>query len=267
MQTMSPPQTCGVCGTVNVVAAGRCMACGQPLPGADASGSTAEIGAPRTVGGDTGGRVPAPKFVVRLLLPEGDKRLIEVSSERLRLGSGLDEVGLAGDPRVGSAEGWLWADEGRLWVETAPGSQGIYRRIQGEETLQDGDVVLMGDIAALYERAPDSPRLGDASVLGGAANTPVGRLWFLRRDGSPGPAHDLPAGKTILGRTDGHLNFPHDSRLSRRHLRFYAVEDKVTVEDLDSRNGTYLRVRRKTALDAGDALRVGSAGIQVRSRS
>ena len=34
----------------------------------------------------------------------------------------------------------------------------------------------------------------------------------------------LPAGKTILGRTDGHLNFPNDSRLSRRHARFFASD-------------------------------------------
>ena len=107
----------------------------------------------------------------------------------------------------------------------------------------------------------------DRHVLGGSANTPCGRLVFLRRDGSPGPVHDLPAGKTILGRTDGHLNFPNDSRLSRRHARFFASDKAVTVEDLGSRNGTYVRIREKLTLDVGDALRIGAAGLQVRERA
>jgi pSer/pThr/pTyr-binding forkhead associated (FHA) protein len=39
----------------------------------------------------------------------------------------------------------------------------------------------------------------------------------------------------------------------------------VTVEDLDSRNGTYVRVRGRRRLSVGDALRVGSAGLQIRA--
>ena len=207
-------------------------------------------------------------YVVRLLLPEGDKRLVEIGIEPVRVGSGLDEIGLAGDPRARPGEGSLRVEDGRLWIDVEPDSAGVYRRIDGEETLTPGDVVLIGDVAAVFQSVPSSPPLdADGQVLGGAAATPCARLVFLRRDGSHGPAHDLPSGRTILGRTDGHLNFPQDSRLSRRHARFHATEEKVTIEDLDSRNGTYLRVRGRHRLDVGDALRVGSAGVQIRGRS
>ena len=206
-------------------------------------------------------------YIVRLLLPEGDKRVIEIGTEPVRLGSGLDEVGLAGDPRVGPGEATRTVHEGRLWLAVIPASCGVFRRIESEEPLQEGDVVLFGDIAAQFCAAPAHAEVAaEPHVLGGAMGTPCGRLVFLRRDGSPGPAHDLPPGKTIVGRTDGHINFPTDSRLSRRHARFNATESSVTVEDLDSRNGTYLRVRGRRRVDVGDALRVGSAGVQIRSR-
>lgn len=209
----------------------------------------------------------ASLFVVRLLLPEGDKRLSEVGRGKVGLGSGLDELGLAGDPRVRSSEAFLFVRDGKLWVEPAEGCQGVYVRISGEVTLEHGDVVLMGEVAARFERLdPQPPVDPDVQAVGGGANSACGRLLFLRKDGSAGPCHDLPAGKTLLGRTDGHMNFPNDSRLSRRHVRFFASEDKVTVEDLDSRNGTYLRVRSRRPLDVGDALRIGSAGLQIRSR-
>lgn len=209
----------------------------------------------------------ASTYIVRLLLPEGDKRVVEIGTEPVRLGSGLDEVGLAGDPRVGPGEATLTVHDGRLWLDVAETACGVYRRIETEETLRDGDVVLFGDIAAEFRASPRlAPVAPEPHVLGGATGSPCGRLLFLRRDGTPGSVHDLPAGKTIVGRTDGHLNFPTDSRLSRRHVRFHASEEGVTVEDLDSRNGTYLRVRGRRRVDVGDALRVGSAGLQIRSR-
>jgi len=212
---------------------------------------------------DTGTR-----YTVRLLLPDGDRRTIEIGSRPQPLGSALDHLGVIGDPRVADLEGHVRVDGSDLVVEPVADAAGVYRRLRGEEPLAPGDVVLMGDVAALFTTVPEAPPVDSSKrVLGGSANTPCGRLVFLRRDGTPGPLHDLPAGKTIVGRTDGHINFPNDSRLSRRHARFFASDKQVTIEDLGSRNGTYVRVRSRTVIDVGDALRVGSAGLQVRERS
>jgi len=209
----------------------------------------------------------SPRFVARLLLPEGDRRSTEVGKNGVVLGSGLDELGLSGDPRTGPGEARLVVVDGRLYVEPAPNAQNVYRRIDRESKLEEGDVVLLGDVAAMFSHVdPGGAVDGSRQVLGGSANAPCGRLVFLRRDGTPGPIHDLPAGKTVVGRTDGHLNFPNDSRLSRRHALFFASDRGVTVEDMQSRNGTYLRVRARCELVADDALRVGSSGVQIRTK-
>lgn len=207
------------------------------------------------------------RFVARLLLPEGDRRSVEIGSRPVVIGSGLDQVGLAGDPKIGSAEARLFVEDGRLFVEPAPDSLNVYRRIDREVKLREGDVLLVGDIAATFTGTVVPAAVdGSRQILGGSANAPCGRLVFLRRDGTPGPVHDLPAGKTVLGRTDGHLNFPHDTRLSRRHALLFASDQGVTLEDMDSRNGTYLRIREKHELRPEDALRVGSAGLQIRAK-
>jgi len=209
---------------------------------------------------------PKALFIIRLLLPDGDRKSIPVADEPVTIGSGLDEVGLTGDPKLGKGEARVFCEDGELFIEPAEEASGIFRRILAEEELGRGDVVLIGDIAARFEPVDaGTPVDGSVQVLGGGANTACGRVSFLRRDGTDGPIHDLPAGKTIVGRTDGHLNFPLDSRLSRRHVRFFASDQGVTIEDLDSRNGTYIRVRRRMRLRLGDALRVGSAGIQIRA--
>lgn len=290
---MSETTTCELCGTVNVGSPARCIACGSPLrqsggekrslpkeeeldsaagratileevPNRLASPPTDQIPSSASAGPSMG----PVQYAVRLLLPDGDRRSVDVGKRQVPVGSGLDHLGVTGDPRVLEREGSLYVDGDVLYVEPVAEATGIFRRLRGEEALQAGDVVLMGDVAALFTRLPPAaPVDPDRHVLGGSANTPCGRLVFLRRDGSPGPVHDLPAGKTILGRTDGHLNFPNDSRLSRRHARFFASDKSVTVEDLGSRNGTYIRIREKTVLDVGDALRIGAAGLQVRERS
>lgn len=299
---MTDPITCELCGTVNVGTLVRCMACGtELLPGPadrpavppedelDSAAHQATVleevprrlqqGAPTGAADGTAATVrhgdapdatvdalaQAKRFVVRLLLPDGDRRTVEVGTRPVPLGSALDHLGVTGDPRIAALEGHLYVDEDVLWVEPTADGTGLYRRLRGEEPLVPGDVVLMGDVAAVFTNVPPSPPVdGDRMVLGGTANTPCGRLAFLRRDGTPGPLHDLPAGKTIVGRTDGHLNFPNDSRLSRRHARFFASDRGVTVEDLGSRNGTYVRVRERTQIETGDALRIGAAGLQIR---
>ncbi len=208
------------------------------------------------------------QFVTRLLMPDGDRRTIEVGARPIALGSGIDSLGVTGDPRVLPTEGHIFVEHGALVVQPGVEATGVYRRVRDEEVLQADDVILMGDVAAMYTGVAAAPPVdGSRQVLGGSANTPCGRLTFLRRDGSAGPVHDLPAGKTIIGRTDGHLNFPHDARLSRRHVRFFASDRGVSVEDLGSRNGTYLRVRGRSELEIGDALRIGSAGLQIRGRA
>jgi hypothetical protein len=305
---VSEPITCDLCGTVNVVAAEKCMACGQefvrPVSASDPDpGPEPEIHARDEIGdlneptphtasspnhhrqmetdlqherkrkkrkkrpeAETSGD-DTVRYVVRLLLPEGERRSFEVGRKPITLGSGLDEVGLTGDPRVSEGEASLYVSDGRLWIDPEEDSRNVYVRMRDEEELHDGDVVLMGDIAAAFSPLePVAVADGAGHALGGSANAACGRLRFLRRDGSDGPIHDLPAGKTVVGRTDGHLNFPHDTRLSRRHVRFFASEGGVSVEDLDSRNGTYLRLRTRTALSVGDSLRVGSSGIQIRDR-
>jgi len=65
--------------------------------------------------------------------------------------------------------------------------------------------------------------------------------------------------ETILGREVGDIVFTDDPFMSRRHaaLTRNPVTGAFTLKDLDSSNGTFLRVRGKVELKAGDHLRIG----------
>lgn len=77
----------------------------------------------------------------------------------------------------------------------------------------------------------------------------------------------LRAGETILGRAlDAHLRFDVPG-VSRRHARILVEGADVTLEDLDSQNGTYVRGRKiasREMLTDGDELRFGPVVVVFR---
>jgi DNA-binding winged helix-turn-helix (wHTH) protein len=74
-------------------------------------------------------------------------------------------------------------------------------------------------------------------------------------------------GETILGRAlDATIRFDVPG-VSRRHARINVEGATVTVEDLGSQNGTYVRgekIRSRAALGDGDELRLGPVSMLIR---
>jgi len=78
----------------------------------------------------------------------------------------------------------------------------------------------------------------------------------------------LRAGENVLGRCDDAVAWIDSSTVSRRHARILVTGDDAILEDLGSRNGTYLRGKRVTVpsqLADGDEIRVGRAFMTFRS--
>ena len=77
----------------------------------------------------------------------------------------------------------------------------------------------------------------------------------------------VPEGETIFGRDHlAGIRIPSES-VSRRHARLVVARGAATIEDLDSKNGTYLRGKRiagPKTLEDGDSIRIGSAAFTVR---
>jgi DNA-binding winged helix-turn-helix (wHTH) protein len=92
-------------------------------------------------------------------------------------------------------------------------------------------------------------------------------LCWLLNDGRRVP---LQAGENILGRdVAGSINLDSPS-VSRRHARIHVSVHEAMLEDLGSKNGTYLRGERVSTpvpLSDGDEVRVGSVVLRFRQQS
>jgi DNA-binding winged helix-turn-helix (wHTH) protein len=78
---------------------------------------------------------------------------------------------------------------------------------------------------------------------------------------------DLEAGENLLGRDRNAVVWIDDESVSRRHARLVIDDSGATLEDLGSKNGTYLRgkkIRTATRLGDKDVIRIGPATIVIR---
>ena len=77
----------------------------------------------------------------------------------------------------------------------------------------------------------------------------------------------LPAGESILGRGEDSLIPIESPSVSRRHARVLITSDEAQLQDLDSKNGTFVRGRKiqeTTPLFDGDEIRLGTVRLQFR---
>ena len=100
-----------------------------------------------------------------------------------------------------------------------------------------------------------------------APPAPSASLCWLIKDGRRVP---LQTGENVLGREgDGDIKIESPT-VSRRHARIAISPDGAVLEDLGSKNGTFLRGEPVTAevrLADGDELRVGSVVLRFRMAS
>lgn len=82
-------------------------------------------------------------------------------------------------------------------------------------------------------------------------------LVVVRPDGSHGQACKLEKTVTVLGRVQGDIVFPDDTLVSRQHARFTVADEGILVEDLNSANGVFWRLRNSHSLQHGDTILMG----------
>jgi len=77
----------------------------------------------------------------------------------------------------------------------------------------------------------------------------------------------LRDGENLLGRTDDSVAWIDSASVSRRHARIVVAEGRATIEDLGSKNGTFVsgrRIDRPTVLGGGDQIELGSVRMTFR---
>ncbi len=115
---------------------------------------------------------------------------------------------------------------------------------------------------------PSPPLLAPSHARPGRRAAAEGpRLTVVRADGQAGAVHPLNGAEAVCGRTEGSIRVGDDPAVSPRHARFTLREGVLSVEDLGSLNGTFLRIRAPCRLGVGAELRVGRQLLRLEPRA
>jgi DNA-binding winged helix-turn-helix (wHTH) protein len=153
----------------------------------------------------------------------------------------------------------------------------IHQRLWPDTFVSDGTLTsLLVEVRSAIGDSAKSPRFvrtvhtfgyafcGSAENRGAAAisgRESIYRLIWGTREIA------LRAGENLLGREDDVVVWIDDALVSRRHARIVIDETGAVLEDLGSRNGTYLRGKRITApvrLADDDEVTIGKASMTFR---
>jgi pSer/pThr/pTyr-binding forkhead associated (FHA) protein len=153
--------------------------------------------------------------------------------------------------------------DGGAVVEDLGSVNGTFLRLTGPRAVGPGDELRLGRQLLRVDPVPRPSGGGAARPWGSPDPGYRTRLVQLLDGGGVGEVFPLRAGENSVGREVGDVAFPGDRYVSARHARLEVSDAGITVADVGSSNGTYVRIGGPTPVAAGDQLLVGMQLIRV----
>ncbi len=160
-------------------------------------------------------------------------------------------------------------EKGKLFIEDLYSLNGTFIKLRDETRLTPGDTILMGRQVLRFERfeqtiTPKTKSSDGTRYMG--SPSPGGNFKILQIGigGVIQNVYCLPEAGAVLGREKGDIVFPHDKFMSGRHAQIYSGDDgHCYLVDLNSSNGTWVKIWEKTALDNKDYIFMGQQLFRV----
>lgn len=172
------------------------------------------------------------------------------------------------DPLLSPVHATFYYDEGKLCVRDEGSANGVFVRIVDDVPLNVGTRFLVGEQLLQFEETTPDDAQPEADEEGtyfyGSPRRPgFFKLVQILRGGDIGMIFRAPSEEVTMGREGNDINFPDDPFISGQHARVMITADGYSLADMDSKNGTFLRVEAPYTLQHGDYVFVGQQLLRV----
>jgi class 3 adenylate cyclase/pSer/pThr/pTyr-binding forkhead associated (FHA) protein len=212
----------------------------------------------------------APHFKLQHIKKDGTSgELYEMKEGRLSLGRSQGDLQYATDATLAALHARFYIENGQLLVEDLSDGKGVFVRLIATYTLQDGDAVLMGKQLLLFREKSEAVAAAAATGtsvmdISTMIQEPVAEFVRLTVQGADNSARfPLLEEEITWGRNKGTYIFPEDGFMSRAHAKVYQRGENYFLEDLGSRNGTFIKVRGKTPVTVGAMVLAGGQLLKI----
>jgi len=161
-----------------------------------------------------------------------------------------------------------------LWIVDLNSLNGIFVRLTATMPVFPGDTFLIGHQLLRLDNVPDPPAEVDLETQGARLfGTPLDPAWAcltrIGYGGSEAETYFLRSTVVVFGREQGDIVFDDDAFISRQHAQLGITVDTkamaVSLCDLGSANGTYMRIRGAAKIEVGDMFRIGDQIFRIKT--
>lgn len=160
--------------------------------------------------------------------------------------------------------------EDKLVVRDEGSLNGVYVRIRGTVAITPGDMFLAGEQVFRLDETPaanDEAHTDGTHFYSSPKHPSPFRITQILEGGIPGMVVCARGSSLQIGRLESDLNFPSDLYMSTAHCKVEDSGGGFLLSDLNSRNGTYLRIGSERELGHGDFLFLGRKLLRVELNS
>ena len=253
-------EKCSVCDTMNLKGMKFCGNCGSPM---------GDIQPGRTQALPTNIVNQALRSICKLVSVEmGGKEgpTFLLDKDETTCGRSEGDILFYKDRFVSPKHCTFSFKNGKLLVTDNKSVNGVYRRTKTVMDLLPGDNFRLGQQVLRLDDISDisQGRAKDQTWLQGSLNeNGEYRIVQLLPDNSIGEARIIHHALTVIGREVGNILFPEDGFVSSQHCQIELKDGGLTITDMGSSNGTYLRIREQAELVHGDFSLIGDHMLRV----
>lgn len=153
-----------------------------------------------------------------------------------------------------------------LVVRDEESINGVYVRMVGTVAVAEGTRVMVGEQIlelTVADEIVDQPDPDGTYFFASPSKGRALKVVQPLRGGGVGMVRIEPGGKLRVGREGNDLDFPDDPFISGHHALLAWDGEQLTVTDLASKNGTFLRIRGEQTLAHGDYVFMGQQLLRV----
>jgi pSer/pThr/pTyr-binding forkhead associated (FHA) protein len=260
-----PGKICPSCGT-EVIADNRfCGKCGAKVDGPAATAGAGGVAKTMFFGANQ----QAGKAKLVVIKGEGvDGITYQLNGTEHIAGRSEGAILFPEDPLLSPRHANFLYRDGRLSVLDEGSVNGVFVRVRTPTVLAPGGLFLIGE--QLLQIEPSPPDLGPQPDAEGtyfyASPKRASKMKLIQRlrGGEIGMIY-RSRGETIsIGREGNDVNFLDDPFISGKHAQIsISADGQVTLTDLGSKNGTFVRINDEAELKNGDYVFLGQQLLRV----
>jgi pSer/pThr/pTyr-binding forkhead associated (FHA) protein len=214
-----------------------------------------------------GGAMQAARAKLTLIRGDGEDGVsFTLAGKDHHAGRGECPISFPDDPFLSPTHANFIYANNQLVVRDEGSLNGVYVRISDSAQLSPNATVLIGEQVLTVSPAPQPEDVPDAEgTYYSASMTRTSTLEIRQnlRGGQIGTVYRPSSDVVTLGREGNDINFPDDPFISGRHAELRISGGVLSVSDLGSRNGTFVRIEKERLLKHGDYVFLGQQLLRV----